>query len=48
VGFVVDKAALGQYSSEYIGLPYELSFHQMLHTHLSSGPDTKGQLVADY
>jgi hypothetical protein len=30
VGFVVDKAALGQVFSEYFGLPYQ-SFHQFLH-----------------
>jgi hypothetical protein len=30
VGFVVDKAALGQVFSEYFGFPYQL-FHQFLH-----------------
>jgi hypothetical protein len=36
VGFVVDKATLGQVSS-YFGFPCQFSFHQMLHTHLPSG-----------
>jgi hypothetical protein len=31
VGFVVDKAALGQVFSEYFGFPYQSSFHQFLH-----------------
>jgi hypothetical protein len=32
VGFVVDKAALGQVYSEYFGFPCQ-SFHQFLHHH---------------
>jgi hypothetical protein len=32
VGFVVDKAALGQVFSEYFGFPCQ-SFHQFLHHH---------------
>jgi hypothetical protein len=32
VGFVVDKAALGQVFSEYFGFPCQ-SFHQFLHNH---------------
>jgi hypothetical protein len=32
VGFVVDKAALGQVFSEYFGFPCQ-SFHQFLHRH---------------
>jgi hypothetical protein len=32
VGFVVDKAALGQVLSEYFGFPCQ-SFHQFLHYH---------------
>jgi hypothetical protein len=47
VGFVVDKVALGQGFSKYFGFPCQFSFHQMLHTHLSSGAGTIGQLVAD-
>jgi hypothetical protein len=47
VGFVVEKVALGQVSSEYFGFPYPFSFHQMLHTHLSSGAVTIGKLMAD-
>jgi hypothetical protein len=49
VGFVVDKVALGQVSSEYFGFPCQSSFHQLLHNHphLSSGAGTIGQLVAD-
>jgi hypothetical protein len=31
VGFVVDKVALGQVSSEYFDFPCESSFHQVLH-----------------
>jgi hypothetical protein len=49
VGFVVDKAALGQVFSEYFGFPCQFSFHRLLHMrhHLSSGAGTIGQLVAD-
>jgi hypothetical protein len=47
VGFVVDKAALAQVFSEYFTFPCQFSFHQMLHTHLSSGAITIGQIVAD-
>jgi hypothetical protein len=45
VGFVVDKVALGQVSSEYFGFPCQSSFHQFLHNHhhLSSGTGTIGQ-----
>jgi hypothetical protein len=32
VGFVVDKAALGQVLSEYFGFPCQ-SFHQFLYHH---------------
>jgi hypothetical protein len=32
VGFLVDKVALGQVSSEYFGFPCQ-SFHQFLHHH---------------
>jgi hypothetical protein len=46
VGFVVDKVALGQVSSEYFGFPCQFSFHRLPHTHLSSGAGTIGQLVA--
>jgi hypothetical protein len=47
VGFVVDKAALGQVFSEYFGLHYQ-SFHRMLNTHHhhhhpSSGAGITGQ-----
>jgi hypothetical protein len=40
VGLVVDKVALGQVFSEYIGFPCQFSFHRLLHIHhhhLSSG-----------
>jgi hypothetical protein len=47
VGFVVDIVALGQVFSEYFGFPCQFSFHQMLHSHLSSVAGTVGQLVAD-
>jgi hypothetical protein len=45
VGFVVDKVALGQVLSEYLGFPCQSSFHQILHNHhyLSSGAGTIGQ-----
>jgi hypothetical protein len=36
VGFVVDKVALGQVSSEYFGFPCH-SFHQILHPHNHPG-----------
>jgi hypothetical protein len=36
VGFVVDKAALGQIFSEYFGFPCQL-FHQFLHHHNHPG-----------
>jgi hypothetical protein len=45
VGFVVDKVALGQVSSEYFGFPC-FSFHCLLH-HLSSAAGTIGRTVAD-
>jgi hypothetical protein len=47
VGFVVDKAALGQVFSEYYGFPCQFSFHQLFHTHLSPGAGTLGQMAAD-
>jgi hypothetical protein len=48
VGFVVNKVALGQVFSKYLGFPCQFSFHRLLHTHhLSSGPGTIGQLVVD-
>jgi hypothetical protein len=47
MGFVVDKVALGQVVSEYFGFPFQFSFHQLLHTHLSSGAGSIRQLVAD-
>jgi hypothetical protein len=37
----------GGQSGTGAGFPCQLSFHQMLHTHLSSGAGTIGQLVAD-
>jgi hypothetical protein len=36
MGFVVDKAALGQVFSEYFGFPCQ-SFQQFLHHHNHSG-----------
>jgi hypothetical protein len=48
VGFVTGKVALGQVFSEYVGFPCQFSFHRLLHTHhLSSGPGTIGQILAD-
>jgi hypothetical protein len=48
VGFVVDKVAVGQVSSEYFGFPCH-SFHRLLHIHHhpSSGAGTVSQTVAD-
>jgi hypothetical protein len=37
VGFVVDKVALGQVFSEYLGFPCHSSFHQILHPHNHPG-----------
>jgi hypothetical protein len=46
--FVVDKVTLGQvFFFEYFSFPCQFSFHRLLHTHLSSGAGTRGQLVAD-
>jgi hypothetical protein len=49
VGFVADKVALGQVSSEYFGFPCHFSFHRLLHIHhhISSPLGTIAQLVAD-
>jgi hypothetical protein len=51
VGFVVDKVALWQVSSEYFGCPHQFSFDRLLHSHhhhhLSSGADTVGEVVTD-
>jgi hypothetical protein len=45
VGFMVDKVALGQVFSEYLGFTCRSSFRQLLHNHhhLSSGAGTIGQ-----
>jgi hypothetical protein len=37
VGFVVDKVALGQVFSEYFSIPFQSSFHQLLHNHYHLG-----------
>jgi hypothetical protein len=37
VGFVVDKAAMGQVFSEYFIFPCQSSFHQFLHYHNHPG-----------
>jgi hypothetical protein len=47
MGYVVDKVALGQVSSEFFSFPCPFSFQQMVHNHLSSVADTIGHLVAD-
>jgi hypothetical protein len=57
VGFVVDKLTLRQIFSEYFDLPYQFSFHQLLHSrqhhhhhhhhYLTSEVCTVGQIVAD-
>jgi hypothetical protein len=47
-GFMVDKAAMVQVFSEYIGFSCQFSFHRMLHIHhLSSGAGTIGRRMAD-
>jgi hypothetical protein len=48
MGFVVDKEVLRQVFSEYFGLPFPSSFHQITHTHLSSRPGTMGQYWPTY
>jgi hypothetical protein len=45
--FVVDKVALGHVFSEYFSFPCQFSYHEIVHTHLSSGTGTIGQLVAE-
>jgi hypothetical protein len=48
MGFVLDKVALGQVSSEYFGFSCQFSFHRPLHIHyLLFGAGTIGQLLAD-
>jgi hypothetical protein len=37
MGFVVDKAALGQVFFQYFGFPCQSSFHQFLHHHNHPG-----------
>jgi hypothetical protein len=44
---MVDELTLGHVLSEYLGFPCQFSFYQLLHTHLSSGAGTIGQIVAD-
>jgi hypothetical protein len=44
---VMDKLALGQFVSEYFGLPFQCSLCQMIQTHLTSWNGTIGQLLAD-
>jgi hypothetical protein len=46
VGFVVDKVALEQVSSEYI-CPAQFSFHRMFFVHLSSEVSTEALAVTD-
>jgi hypothetical protein len=48
MGFVVEKVALGQVFSEYVGFPCQSSFHQLLHNHLSSEAGTIGQQWPKY
>jgi hypothetical protein len=43
---MVAKVALGQLFSEYFCLLRQFSFYRMLHTYLSSGAGTTGQLLA--
>jgi hypothetical protein len=46
-GFAVNKVTLGQIFFEYfgfLGFPIQ-SFYRLIHTHLSSGAGTLGQIV---
>jgi hypothetical protein len=47
MGFVVDKEAQRQVSSEYSAFPCQFSVRHMLHTHLPSRAGAIGELVAD-
>jgi hypothetical protein len=49
LGFVVDKVALGQVSSEYFSIPCQFSFHRLhdIQHHPSTGAGTVGKIVAD-
>jgi hypothetical protein len=48
VGFVVDKVAVGQVSSEQFSFSRQFSLHRLLHTHhLSSEAGTISQIAAD-
>jgi hypothetical protein len=49
VGFVVNRVALGQVFSEYVGFPCQFSFHLLLHNHyrLWSGAATVVQIAAE-
>jgi hypothetical protein len=47
---MVDKVALGQFVSKYLGFSCQVSFHQMLntyHRHSSSGVGTIAPIAAD-
>jgi hypothetical protein len=45
----MEKVALGEIFSQYLGFPCKFSFHRVLHIyhHLSSGAGTTGQIMAD-
>jgi hypothetical protein len=43
VRLVVDKVALQQVASEYVGFSYQFSFHQKFRLHLSSGACKEGE-----
>jgi hypothetical protein len=48
VGFVVDKVALWQVFSSYLGFPWQFSFHRLFDAyHLSCGAGKIGRIVAD-
>jgi hypothetical protein len=44
---MADKVAQEHLFSEYFSFPCQFSFRHLLHTLLSSGADTLGQIVAD-
>jgi hypothetical protein len=43
----LEKLAMEQVSTKYFYFPYQFSFRQMFHTHVSSGAGTIGKPVAD-
>jgi hypothetical protein len=42
MGTVAEKEASGQVFSEYFGFPCHFSFHELLHSYVSSEAGTRG------